>query len=529
MGIFISSSGTLQVNATIGSNIITVTSGSTARLVIGMSLSLVSGTNFILTGTTLRAISGSTLTLSRPASVSATASFVFFTTTRIDNRTVGSPFATVTANGTDMTYSRGIRKDVTYSYSNSYGYFWFPYSPPLMVSGKTYRIMSYTDASISLSTYGTVTNLDGGVSSLLVSNGTQWNTTSIQNYGGSVQYFETFPTNSNLNNIYTRIPADNDIIYVDIRESLLPIYVAGQTSSAYRLKLIEPNSIVIPTIRYSIISGSSSVVFSTALAAIRKNSSIEANQDCFIAMSAAGGGGAGGRDGSFQGAGGGGSGGWFLFRTIISEQWPSVTVPAGGVGRPVNSTLAGGNGGGFNITLSNGAGNITINGGNGGTWSGTSGIGGTAGTTSVTAGNPYIAATLHRLSGANGGNGNANNSRGFNSTTQTGVALSVSTTRLLGGDMHRKTNTDLYNLYNASNAFLSAGPRTAKNGGTSPGGLGGGGGGGGSAYAAGGLTNDTAAVAGNYGSGGGGGRSNLLSGSRRAGANGGAGVFMIFA
>lgn len=513
IGIYIAESPNYSVSTTINNNSI-VLATTNPKIVIGMPLVYVSGSNVWQSGTEIIGItygvSNTTVTLSKHATGSGT-SVIKFSEKRIDIDT-----APEADNTTDRIYSRGLRGDRVYTFSSSSG--WSGGLSLTLVQGRLYKIIIPAGSTSSVGDFGTIIDSDNNI---VRSNGNQ--PISFQDDVSILPVISNRMVDS-----FTRISAENSSSYADLRESELPIFVAGSTSESYRLKLIDPNSITAGRVASYVIESGSSINFSTAFNAIKRSSS-SSNAQCYITMTGGGGGGAGGRDGSYAGPGGGGGAGWLMFRTYFPGIWTSGSAGNGGLGRSVDSSLAGGNG---TSSLIAGGGNImSAGGGQGATWSGTSGIGGTGGVNSLTGTTLSLyRTTIHDIDGSNGGNSNAVG-KGFNgSTVQTGVAVTATTLSHFGNLYLNSSNSFFYNMYTTSLTYVNNGPLTARNGGATGGSLGHGGGGGASAYANGGrgATTTIDSVAGSYGSGGGGGRSAFVSGERRAGSNGGSGVVIFY-
>jgi hypothetical protein len=527
MGIVIGESGNITASFIAGEAYFSVGYTTALRLVIGARLQYVSGTNMSLNGAEIIRIAlaqpNSLVYLSLPPSASGSMTFKFLQR-RIDSDVINDG-----TSGTDNFYSRGLRRDRVYTYTSSG---WIGNSTTLLV-GRLYKFIAIGGASFS--SLGTVFD---SANSIYTSNGVQ-----PGQVGGLFNFVFMPLASSFMATAMTRY--ENNETYLDLEETSLPILIAG----TQRLRLVNPNSIISRTIKYTLLSGSS-VNFTTVYNAIARNTTSLENAKCYISMSGGGGGGAGGRTAGQTGPGGGGSGGYRLFRTVFPGVWTSAAVGSGGNGQSIiNTTDPGGDGGDTFISSSrySSSVNVIASGGKGGYWEPTNtnlGAGGDGGTNTQSTNplNSFLYTGIVNINGSRGGNGwnytgsgGTTTARGFNRTTNTqdGLAITAFSGSHFGNlyKFNSQINAVFYYLFNGTTQ-INTGPLVARNGGNNAGSAGAGGGGGGSAFANGGngaIYNPlTSAQTGSYGSGGGGGSSGLLESNRRPGRNGGTGIINIF-
>jgi len=513
MGIYILRSDNISVNTTTYNPYIALNSSYVSKLIPGMQLVVVSGSNPFYTETYIEHVGSAGVYLTKYPAYASTVT-IYFDTIELNSISQSDLLTT----STDVIYPSGFLAGPI-AYFNGSSWNKSGYS---LIAGRLYKVMSY-GGSGQLSQLGTVT-----LSNLLTSNGVQPST-----IGMTIKVVQIISTS--FNKTITRASEYNTYVYDDREEVLLPIYIGGGTTSYYQLRLTNINSIIKTTPRY-VLTGGSTVTWAYIKNLIRRSDSIDNRpSNCIISMMGAGGGGGGGCNGSYGGPGGGGSGSIAIIKTSVPALWPSVVVPSGGFGRAINDSSNAGNGGNFSFTA--GGKTFTVAGGKGATWSGYNGIGGVGGTVtfpdSQTIGLGIYIEPLVGLDGGAGGDkqesgenaGSISDSIGF------GAGVDISIPDYLGNYLFNGSFDAVYYLYGLALGKINDGLDQSFSGGISGGNAGHGGGGAASHFYNGGrgATTTIASEAGNYGSGGGGGRSAFLSGERQAGSNGGTGVFTIFA
>jgi hypothetical protein len=524
MPIYISATGTLSGSSS-GGYLLAGVPLST-RIAIGMEIVFLSGTNPFQSGTEVAGYynAGGSWTIILSKRMVANGSFFYY----LNSKLVGDQTIPDASSGTDVNYSRGMRRGPTGVWVTSSNPKWIS-GEQSFVSGHLYRINAIS--GVSAGTFGTLLS---GTTNVFISNGTQ-----ISSVPSLFSINFTPLVSNGISDGMTRLASDstfrNDISGY---ETLLPIYVGGSTSESNRIKLISPNSIVSASSVKYILSSGIITDFTAPRNAVRRTSSSNSVK-CIFVIQGGGGGGAGGRDGSFKGAGGGGSGAFIVLKSSLPQDWIIARAGSGGLGRAINSTLSGGQG--QSSYLESTATRFTeAGGGSGGSWSGGDGIGGSGGgsTLYVTDNIEGVANEFfyNSINGARGGNGNVaspGNATGFQAVTGTRAGTAPSSSLLsaqpwfFGNIYQNSSNAGVYYLW----SVVGGSPTISLNrdGGTANSfpTLGNGGPGGGSAYAKGGNC-ETSMTAGSNGSGGAGGRSSVNANNRTAGTNGGNGHIFIF-
>lgn len=136
----------------------------------------------------------------------------------------------------------------------------------------------------------------------------------------------------------TRTAARNTTSFIDIVEENLPIYIGGS-----QVKVIKPNSVIRPEVRYILTTGTSYSLSNLA----KTNVNNSDGQDAIILLQGSGGGGAAGRiySGSNDAGGAGGGAGATALVKLQNISTYSISLGTGGAGGTYNSsTNLGGNG-----------------------------------------------------------------------------------------------------------------------------------------------------------------------------------------
>jgi hypothetical protein len=322
---------------------------------------------------------------------------------------------------------------------------------------------------------------------------------------------------------------------------ILPIWIGGISQNPVQLRLINPNAIVRPVVRYSLyrtITGTSMTPLnSTLITTLKRNTSNSRAQKAIVLLQGAGGSGGTAPTGfATRDAAGGGSGATQLVLIDLFAVNSSSFIQVGAPGIASTGTTSANGVAGATAVLdvfsssSSTPRNIYSSSGGGGGSSDvpTTPVGGTAGTATQTYSPFPFGTVLYQANGAVGGG------------TGTGGGIgSLNTTTGISGEFFGTyiNTTDTANNKNRFIDFTSVGElgtvtltgSTSKSGGTRP--SGGGAGGAASRFGRGGNGKATTTGAlndGLYGSGGGGGNGGVASPNNRGGTGGGGFVVLFF-